>query len=149
MAEAVFANVVQQAGLSEQIQVDSAGTGDYHVGDPADSRTLAVLRKHHIPYNGRARQVTIRDFGEFDYILAMDEQNYQHLVYLAEKHRQAHPTAPQAHLALFLSYAQALQTVKRADVPDPYYNNKFDEVYTLVSAGSQALLQHIREQQGL
>lgn len=142
MAEGVFAHLVQAAGLSDKISVDSAGTGSWHVGETADRRTLAVLKKHKIPYDGRARQLQRIDLDRFDYVLAMDADNLQGIRYMAgsPKEGQAFP-----EIALFLSYANAAQLLTETEVPDPYYNNKFDEVYALVSVGSQALLDHIRK----
>ncbi len=140
MAEAVLAHLVKEAELSDKITLDSAGTGGWHVGDPADSRTLAVLKKHSIPYNGRARQLQRSDLNEFDYILAMDTENLSGIRRLL-----GNPKDGQPEIALFLSYANAAELLTRTEVPDPYYNNQFDEVYELVLAGSQALLDHLRK----
>lgn len=141
MAEAVFQNMVNQAGLGGQIIVDSAGTGPWHIGESAHRGTLGVLKKHAIPYKGRARQVSHTDFSAFDYILAMDRSN------LADLRRYAKDSA--AEIRLFLSYAQASGSVVEDEVPDPYYDGSFDYVYDLVSKGSAALLLHIRQQNGL
>lgn len=141
MAEAIFQNMVNEAGLSDKIFVDSAGTGGWHVGESAHRGTLGVLKRHAIPYNGRARQVIPRDLSEFDYILAMDKSN------LADLRRYADTSA--AEIRLFLSYAHAAGSVAEDEVPDPYYDGRFDYVYDLVNKGSAALLQRIRQQNGL
>jgi protein-tyrosine phosphatase len=141
MAEAVFQEMVKQAGLSDKIQVDSAGTGDWHTGESAHEGTLAVLRRNGIPYNGRARQVTRADLDEFDYVLAMDRQNFSAL--------QRSGTGARGEIRMFLSYANDAGTLAETDVPDPYYNGGFDRVYNLVTQGSAALLAHIRRQHTL
>lgn len=142
MAEAVLAQLIKKAGLSDSIRVDSAGTGAWHVGDPADSRTLAVLKKHSIPYDGRARQLQRPDLDRFEYILAMDTENLAGIRYLVGNPKEGQPLP---EIALFLSYANAAGLVAKSEVPDPYYNNQFDVVYDLVLVGSQALLDHIRQ----
>ncbi len=75
MAEAVFQQRVNEAGLADEFEIDSAGTGGWHVGDPAHRGTLAVLRRNGIPYNGRARQVQPADLQRYDYLIAMDAEN--------------------------------------------------------------------------
>lgn len=141
MAEAVFQHLVNQAGLSEHFLVDSAGTEDWHAGEPAHEGTLSMLRRHHIPYNGRSRQVSPSDFQTFDYILAMDRS---HLHYL--QRRAGNSTA---QISLFLRYAYETGQVAEQEVPDPYYNGRYNQTYELVSAGCAALLAHIRAEQGI
>jgi protein-tyrosine phosphatase len=139
MAEGVFRHLVSQAGLSDAITVDSAGTGDWHVGDKPHSGTLNVLRKHGITHNGRARLIRRADFGQFDYILAMDDSN------LADLRRMMPDDSP-AEIRRFLEFAK---DAPRLDVPDPYYNGRFEEVYKLVRQGAEGLLAHIRAEHGL
>ncbi|HEX2906890.1 MAG TPA: low molecular weight protein-tyrosine-phosphatase [Phototrophicaceae bacterium] len=141
MAEAVLQNMVNKAGLSDQIQLDSAGTGDWHVGERAHHGTLNVLRQHNIPYDGRARQVNRSDLDTFDYVLAMD---YSHLTSL-----QRLGATGRAEVALFLSYAQAAGTVAVEEVPDPYYDGTFNQTYELVLKGSRALLDYLRQKHNL
>jgi protein-tyrosine phosphatase len=137
MAEGVFQHKVNQAGLSQFIRVDSAGTWDGHEGEPASAGTLRLLRQHGIPYDGRSRPLTARDLDEFDYVLAMDRQNLAFIQRLV-------PT-PKADVRLFLSFAREAGLVTVDEVPDPYYDNTYERVYSLVTAGSQALLDHLRE----
>jgi protein-tyrosine phosphatase len=139
MAEAVFQKLVDEAGLSDEIIIDSAGTGSWHVGERAHRGTLAVLRKHGIEYNGRARQIAPRDFDQFDYILTMDDEN------LADVRRMV-PDSSKAIIARFLDFADDVRT---REVPDPYYDGRFDEVYDLVRHGAESLLAHIRQEKGL
>lgn len=140
MAEAVFRSYVDQAGLAGEIQVDSAGTADWNVGDPADSRTLAVLRKNAIPYDGRGRQVSAADLERFDYVIAMDSQNY------ADLRRLDRRGLLDGKLYRLMDFAPPGSP---RDVPDPYYDGRFEYVYTLIHAGARGLLQHIGDKHGL
>lgn len=139
MAEGVFQRLVDQAGLSEEIKVDSAGTSSWHVGERAHRGTRKVLHQNGIDYNGRSRQVRQRDFEEFDYILAMDDSNLANL-------RRMMPAKSHVVVKRFLDFAKDVPT---RDVPDPYYNDRFDEVYDLVVKGAEGLLAHIRDEEGL
>jgi protein-tyrosine phosphatase len=142
MAEAVFQHLVEDAGLDGHIMVDSAGTAGYHVGEPAHRGTLKTLTQHDIVFDGRARQLMVDDLHTFDYVLAMDASN------LSDIH--ALPVDDNAAtVALFLQYAYDAGTVDTLDVPDPYYDGRFDWVYQLVYAGSLALLDHIRAEHHL
>jgi protein-tyrosine phosphatase len=142
MAEGVFRELVNEAGLSDKINVDSAGTASYHVGEKAHQGTRDVLRRNDIDYDGRARQFTVRDLSDFDYVLAMDKSN------LEDIQRQV-TDATDAHVGLFLQEANDAGTVNTLEVPDPYYTDNFDHVYDLVRKGSKALLSRIREEHNL
>ena len=142
MADAVFQHLVEEAGLENQIMVDSAGTGSWHVGERAHRGTLNVLQKHGIDYSGRARQFTRRDLSDFDYILAMDTSNLNHIQRYAGGESDG-------EIGLFLSYASDAGLTDETVVPDPYYSGRFDEVYALVDKGCRALLQHIRRTHNL
>jgi protein-tyrosine phosphatase len=139
MAEAVFQHMVDKAGLGDAITVDSAGTGNWHVGERAHGGTRHILRKHGIRYDGRARQITRADFANFDYILAMDASNLSDL-------QRMIPGDSEAEVRRFLEFAEG---ESERDVPDPYYNNRFEAVYRLVSAGAEGLLAHIRAEHDL
>ncbi len=139
MAEAVFQHLVNEAGLSEAIVVDSAGTAGWHAGEKAHRGTRAVLAEHNIPYDGRSRQVTLRDFEQFHYILAMDRSNLDDL-------RRMAPQNTSAKIFLFMDYAENPST---HEVPDPYYDGRFEEVYGLVRQAAVGLLAHIRATEGL
>ncbi|NDJ79182.1 MAG: low molecular weight phosphotyrosine protein phosphatase [Chloroflexi bacterium] len=139
MAEGVFQHVVQEAGLSDQITVDSAGTGSWHVGEQPHRGTRGVLRKHGIQYEHRARQITRQDFASFDYILTMDNSNLTNV-------KRMMPDNSDAEVRPFLDYAEDAGT---KEVPDPYYDGRFEEVYDLVSQAAEGLLAHIRDEHGL
>ncbi len=136
MAEAVFRHLVNEAGLSGRIDVESAGTGNWHAGQRPHPGTLAILKQHQIEVGGkRARQLTRADLSEFDYVIAMDEENVSDI-----------QTLFSSRVPRLLEFAHHTSTL---DVPDPYYNGEFEVVYNLVLAGSQGLLEHIRQKEKL
>jgi protein-tyrosine phosphatase len=141
MADAVFRQMVADAGLSDRIDVDSAGTGSWHVGEAPHRGTMTILQQHNIPYDERARQFQSSDLSTFDYVLAMDSSHLSFMRRVGDN--------PPAEVAMFLSYANKVGTVQKADVPDPYYNGGFDAVYSLVERGCKALLDHIRAEHHL
>ena len=131
--------LVRDAGLAERIRVDSVGVGAWHVGQPPHPGTQAILRRHHIPYAGRARQMTPADVQQADYLIAMDGEN------LAAVRRQQ-PADGNQHLHRLLDFAPAGFP---RDVPDPYFDGNFDAVYHLVDAGCRGLLAHLRAEHAL
>ena len=136
MAEAVFRHMVEEAGLSARFHIDSAGTGAWHIGEPAHRGTRAVLDKNGIHYRGRARRVTAADYRSPEsYIIAMDDSNYSDLVRTFGSHPR---------LYLLLDFVPHMQG---KNVPDPYYNDNFDYVYDLVREGCRGLLARIRDEQ--
>lgn len=140
MAEAVFQDMVNQAGLAEQFHIDSAGTGDWHAGESAHRGTLEVLNKRGIRYDGCARQIRREDLEEFDYILTMDNANLRGVQGMF---------GPSPKLRMFLSFANDADLIQVQEVPDPYYNGRYEQVYELVNTGSAALLAHLRAEHHL
>ncbi|CAN6632505.1 low molecular weight phosphotyrosine protein phosphatase [Trichomonascus vanleenenianus] len=113
MAEAVFAHTVKQRGLEGRFEViDSFGTGAYHLGELPDRRSRGECKKHGVPVNHRAQQIDTPHFNQFDYILAMDEMNYEDLQDMA-------PRSSRAKIQLFGEY-RTDKTFARI-VSDPYY----------------------------
>lgn len=139
MAEGVFQQMVNQAGLSDQIMTDSAGTSGYHAGETAHRGTQQVLKKHSIPYDGRSRQLTKSDYSEFDYLIAMDMENIQNI-------QSRRPQGTDPVISLLLDFAN---DARETEVPDPYYTGGFDYVYDLVTAGCEGLLARIRQDHNL
>lgn len=137
-AHAVFRKLVRDEGLEQHIEIDSAGTHAYHVGNPPDSRSMSVARERGIEMNDlRARKVDFGDFIEYDYVLAMDQANYSNLRDLAlPEHFDK--------IRLFLEFAE---NFTQSEVPDPYYGGPqgFDLVFDMVTDASEGLLRHIRE----
>jgi protein-tyrosine phosphatase len=133
MAEAVFRNQVEQRGLSAFYQIDSAGTGDWHLGNRPHRGTLETLQSHGVSSAGMfARQVCADDFEQFDYIVCMDASNARNVRGFA---RGAH----QATIKRLLEWVPE-QASQDADVPDPYYDGRFEYVYQLVNTGCERLL---------
>ncbi len=139
MAEGAFRRLAAEAGLLDRangIATDSAGTSRYHVGEPPDPRAMRAARARGIDISGqRARQVQAGDFGNFDYLIAMDRDNLAHLERLA-------PEAHGARLALFLSYAPE---VGLDEVPDPYFGGAggFEGCLDLIEAAARGLFDHV------
>jgi protein-tyrosine phosphatase len=135
-AEAVFRAIAAREAPDLTIEIDSAGTAGYHIGDAPDKRSQeAALHRGYDMSQLRARSVAPEDFHRFDLILAMDREN------LSALHRSA-PAAVREHIRLFLEFAPELDT---AEVPDPYYGgaNGFEHVLDLVEAASRGLLRHL------
>lgn len=144
MAEAVFAHLVKEAGLKNEIEVDSAGTGSWHIGEPAHNGTRRILKEQAIEYSGRARQIVPGDLAAFDYIITMDNENFMNVRALE---RQAQNTKAQVFPLLDFSPIAKQNNIR--EVPDPYYGGGFDVVYRLVLAGCSGLLEHIRRERNI
>jgi len=138
MAEHVLRGRLGREGLGARVEVDSSGTGGWHVGDPADHRTVRVLRRHGCTSAHRARRFRQEWFDSYDLILAMDTGHLRQLRQLARGPQDA------AKLRLLRSYDPAAGT--RLDVPDPYYGGdaEFEQVFDLVEAAMPRLIRDIR-----
>jgi protein-tyrosine phosphatase len=129
-AEAVMRRLVEEAGLADEIEVDSAGTGAWHVGEPPDPRAAAAARGRGLSLGGIARQIGPSDFDEFDLILAVDDENLRRLSRLAP------PGA-----------SGRVRKLASDDVPDPYYGGAdgFEHVLDLLEKDCRALLDELRQ----
>jgi protein-tyrosine phosphatase len=137
-AEAVLRAAAQRAGIAARLTIDSAGTGQWHVGNPPDWRAVEhAARRGYDLTPLRARQVTREDFARFDWILAMDRHNLADLARLR-------PAGWGGHLGLFLDLAPELG---QRDVPDPYDGGEegFETVLDLVERASDALVARLRD----
>lgn len=138
-AEGVFRTLVEKQGHGDRIQVDSAGTHAYHIGSPPDARAQAAARQRGIDISGqRGRRVQREDFRAYDYVLAMDEDNYHHLATLC-------PPGERHRLHFLMDFAPGLG---QRDVPDPYYGgvDGFDNVLDMIETASEGLLSRILEE---
>lgn len=136
-AHGVFSVMVEQQGLKHLIEIDSAGTHAYHIGNPPDHRAQASALKRGIDLSTlRARCVQKIDFDKFDYVLAMDEENFSCLDALC-------PGCHKDKLKLFMDFAPELH---QREVPDPYYGGAsgFEQVLDMVETASRGLLKDIR-----
>ena len=136
LAEGVLARHLEVTGLSERVRVDSAGTGDWHVGQGPDPRSIAVAAEHGVDLKGHARQVRPGDFSEFTYILAMDRSNLQDLRNLR------YGSGSDASVQLFTNFDP--DPNGHPDVPDPYYGegDGFVPVFEMVDRTCHALAHH-------
>jgi protein-tyrosine phosphatase len=138
-AEGVLRHKLEAAGLAQRVEVDSAGTHGYHVGAPPDERS-----QHHARQRGydlsslRARRVGAADFERFDLVLAMDEDNLEHLEAICPPHLRS-------RLQLLMSHAPASGSIV---VPDPYYGGVegFEQVLDYVESACDGLVARLRAQ---
>ncbi len=138
-AHAVFQHLVTEAGLQDKIEVDSAGTGDWHIGKQPDKRAMQAAGKRGYDLSPlRGRQVRADDLQQFDYVLAMDRENLQDMLALQQ-------SKPRGHVGLFLQFDKNSEYM---EVPDPFYGGSkgFERVLDLVESASQGLLEHIQKQ---
>jgi protein-tyrosine phosphatase len=135
-AEAVMRGLVEQRGLQGCVEVDSAGTGGWHVGESPDARAAAAARARGFTLGGRARQVSVQDFRDFDLILAMDHANERDLRGIAPNRQAA------AKVRLLRDFDPSSDRSGERDVPDPYYGGAdgFERVIDLVQAACAGVL---------
>ena len=139
-AEGVMRRLVREQGLEDEIEIDSAGTGGWHVGAPPDERATEAAARRGTTLEGAARRFDPGDFDEFDLILAMDAENRRDLLALAPDEEA------RAKVRLLREFDPAARAAGDLDVPDPYYggDDGFEEVLDLVEAAARGLLAEIR-----
>ncbi len=140
-AENIMNHLIEQAGLSEHILCDSAGTSSYHIGSPPDRRmSAAAASKLGIKLRGRARQFQKSDFQDFDLILAMDRENYENILSLDRTEQYQHK------VRLMCEFCSR-HTLK--EVPDPYYGGQegFNQVIDLLIDACEALLTKVQSEE--
>ena len=142
-AHGVMDKMVREAGLGKAIAVESAGTSAYHVGERADARARATAKKRGLELRSRSEQFMTADFDRFDYVLAMDGDNF------AVQQSMAPDDAAADKVRMFRSFDP--KSSPDADVPDPYYGGDkgFDIVLDICTAGCRGLLEHIRREHEL
>lgn len=138
-AEGVMRHIVEQEGIADEFEIDSAGTGSWHIGDAPDPRSRAAAEARGIHIGGHARQVTGADFDHYDLILAADRYNFRDLTAIA-------PTDEAEAKVKMLREFDPMSTPEDLDVPDPYYGGPsgFDDVIDLVEAACRGLLEHVK-----
>ncbi|WP_146547816.1 low molecular weight protein-tyrosine-phosphatase [Rummeliibacillus suwonensis] len=137
MAEAIFRGLVQELEIEDRFDIDSAGTGDWHIGDGPHQGTVQKLAEHNISTEGMySRQLRLEDYDRFDYIVCMDNSNIENAL----------PMLGQPESSKVFRLLDLLKDPK--DVPDPYFTGDFEETYQLCVEGCKALLQKIREDGG-
>jgi protein-tyrosine phosphatase len=140
--ENIFRHVVREAGLSDQIDCDSAGTIGMHSGNKPDVRMSKTIRRRGYEVTGYARQFGLRDFQVFDLILTMDEENYQNVIKLTSNEEE------RAKVRKFTDFCSRRD---HEEVPDPYYggNAGFELVADLIEDGAEGLLNLVKKELGL
>jgi protein-tyrosine phosphatase len=138
-AEGVMVHRVRERGLEDEVELDSAGTGGWHVGAAPDERSASAASARGIKLSGSARRVEPGDFGRFDLVLAMDSENY------AEIERLAPNEEARGKLRMLREFDPEAVAAGDLDVPDPYYGGPegFDDVIDLVTRACEGLLEQI------
>lgn len=134
LAENLFLHLAEQDGKLDEYEVDSAGIGNWHLGEPPDARMRRVAARRGLIYNGRARQFQANDFSRFDLIVAMDFENKKDLLGLVRK--------PEDRAKIHTLREFDPDGGSKAAVPDPYYEgiDGFEEVYDIVDRSIHGLL---------
>jgi protein-tyrosine phosphatase len=137
-AEGVMRALVREAGLEDRIEIDSAGTGGWHAGEPPDARATEAARRRGVTLAGAARQVAPDDFESFDLLIAMDRENLRGLLAVAPDEQAA------AKVRLLREFEPGASG--DLDVPDPYYGGErgFETVLDRVQAACRGLLGELR-----
>lgn len=139
LAEAALRREAEQAGI--ELVIDSAGTGDWHVGRAPDPRALAQAMRHDIDIGHyRARQITPKDFDRFDHVIALDRSNFEDL-------RQIVPSGARARLSMLLDHVPGMEG---QDVADPYFGEAegFEQTWREVTLAARHLLDALRQDRG-
>lgn len=141
LAEALLSKKLVDAGISNRFLVDSAGTSNYHIGQPADARTRANAEKHGIDILHAARQIQSEDLDEFDLIIAMDKSNVKDINLLLTRKDQSAKIKKMRDFDII---------EPGADVPDPWYggDESFEEVYRILDRSTGQLFQKLLEWEG-
>lgn len=138
MAQGILENKLQQEGLENEVLVDSAGTSDFHIGDPPDHRATSKSKEHGVEIDSyRGRQFVQADFDEFDRIFAMDFSNYENILQLSRGNED------EQKVEMILNL---LHKGENRSVPDPYFGGEqgFEDVYQLLNAACDILMDQIK-----
>ena len=139
-AENIMNHLIQEAGLTDKISCDSAGTSGYHIGASPDRRMNIAAQKQGLSLQGKSRKLTPSDLQQFDLILAMDRENYQDILYLDREGKY------ESKVRLMCDFATGKSD---REVPDPYYGGEdgFDRVIELLFDACQGLLDHVTKEE--
>ena len=137
-AEAIFINLLEKNGLTDGFIVDSAGTGSWHIGKKADSRMRMAADRRDINILSKARQITSKDFEEFNYILAMDDSNFRDIQNLKNR-------TGSTDFASIKKIQDFRSDFNEQEVPDPYFgeNEGFDYVLDILEDSVNGFLESI------
>jgi protein-tyrosine phosphatase len=142
-AEGIFRHLVDEAGLSDAIEIDSAGTSAHHVGESPDRRATAEAKRRGVRLFGASRQFIRADFEDFDHVIAMDASNRRNMLRLASTDEEV------GKLTMFRDWDPV--SADGSEVPDPYYGGDegFAQVFDICMAASRGLLAHLRQTHGI
>ena len=137
-AEALFIKKIKEEGIEDKFLVDSAGTGSWHVGKQADSRMRLAAKDRKIDIKSKARQINKNDFQEFNYILTMDDSNYNNVMSLKNREKSS-------DLCKVIKIQEFASSFKEKEVPDPYFGGEegFDYVLDILTDSISGFLDHI------
>ncbi len=144
LAEGIFLDLVEKNNLSDRIQVDSAGTGDWHAGDKPDPRSQQIAQKHGIELHSEARQLQVSDFEQFDYIIGMDRTNIRNIKSLGDN------IAPyKAQIRMMREFEGTRGRVR--DVEDPYYGGQdgFETAFQVLDTCNRNFLEFLKKEHNL
>ncbi len=144
LAEGIFNQLVKGQHLSSYLLSDSAGTSDYHIGQQPDRRTILIGQKHNMPIRHVARQFIANDFEKFDYIIAMDQKNYQHIMSMRKNHSDYI-----TKISLMRDFES--NPADSRDVPDPYWSGEdgFQQVYDILYNSISNFIDHLKKEHQL
>lgn len=137
LAEAVFNHKIKQLNLQHRISADSCGTGDYHIGDQPDPRTIKTAEKNGVEIWHQARQLSAQDLTAFDFLFAMDEQNRQGILRLPDADKQLHK----------IKLMREFDPHGSGDVPDPYYGtmHDFQQVFEMLDRTLNVFIESLKQ----
>ena len=138
MAEGIFISQISKLDISHKFSCDSAATSTYQIGDAPDHRAIKTAKKYGINLTHKARQVTSKDFDEYDYILAMDASNFENI-------NKLKTTDAKAKVKMMLDFHPSTTCT---EVPDPYYGDieDFEKVYDLLTEANEGLINYLKLQ---
>ena len=139
LAEAIFNHKVEKKGFADRFKADSAGTSNYHIGEPPDKRTISNALKNGVTIQHRGRQVKVMDFEHYDYVFAMDNSNLESITRLSNG-------SARAKIDLIRTYDPVS---KGGEVPDPYYGGEkgFQEVFEMLDRTIEHLITELTKEE--
>jgi protein-tyrosine phosphatase len=143
LAEGIMIQLLAQKGYAQKVAVDSAGTSAYHIGQPADARTLRNAEAHGVSLPSRARQLNFTDFYDFDYILTADNAVHKMVLHQAQAAQKQYQAPIKAQIALLRPFGEPTETA----IPDPYHGGEedFETVFQIVSTATQGFFNYLQK----
>ena len=139
MAEAIFNHKIEEKGLQDRFKADSVGTGNYHIGDHPDQRTVETVAKNKIKIHHLGQQFLRKHSNEFDYLVAMDSSNQRNMLIEMDG------------LDKRVYLMRDFDPIEKGDVPDPYYGGSsgFDDVFEILDRSIDAFIDFLKKEEGL